>query len=411
MPLAFLHTAVLFGLAGLAIPLIIHLWRRRQAQVVDWGAMQFLELQPAQRRRLLLEEWLLLAIRMILVALLVGGLAGPVLHGPLAAALARPPRDVVFILDASASMARTDLDPTPWRRALAMIEEECRDLGASDRWALVIANRPARVVRPLQSIHVATMLDELASPAGAADGPEAIRRALHLLKESTAAAEIVILTDGQRFGWVDPGTFARWQELKQRPPVRLRIVGNLQTPEPENYRVGPVATSRTIPGVGQKVRFNAQVLTTGDLPAPTRIWATIDDVPVKDWKTGWDRVRGQAVAFEHVFRKAGPHVVSVAIAPAERDGRLLDALPGDNRQDLVVEVMPDLPVLIVDGAVTLTPESPAYFLMRALSDSSGSGRASLVAPKRVNRLTPGDLAAGPRIRHPRRCAIVESRRE
>ena len=44
-----LHWGMLAGLAGAAIPVVIHFLNRRRATVVDWGAMQFLELGRRSR--------------------------------------------------------------------------------------------------------------------------------------------------------------------------------------------------------------------------------------------------------------------------------------------------------------------------------------------------------------------------
>ena len=91
-----------------AIPPIIHLLNRRRFEVVDWGAMQFLQVSEATRRRLLIEELLLMLLRMGLIAVLVLALAGAVPHqfadrpaGP------RPNRDVVLVFDGSYSMGST----------------------------------------------------------------------------------------------------------------------------------------------------------------------------------------------------------------------------------------------------------------------------------------------------------------
>src|ERR687888_366611 len=90
-----LNPWMLLGLPVLAIPPIIHLLNRRRYQVVDWGAMQFLQVSEVTRRRLLIEELLLMALRVALLALLVFALAGPFLAGAAAGrAAARVKRDV-----------------------------------------------------------------------------------------------------------------------------------------------------------------------------------------------------------------------------------------------------------------------------------------------------------------------------
>src|SRR6516165_6662154 len=105
MPFGLLNALMLLGLAGLAIPPIIHLLNRRRYEVIDWGAMQFLEISEVTRRRLLLEEILLMLMRMGLLAVLVFALAGPFLKTTFAARLgARTNRDVVLVFDGSYSM-------------------------------------------------------------------------------------------------------------------------------------------------------------------------------------------------------------------------------------------------------------------------------------------------------------------
>src|SRR5437016_13507963 len=95
---------MLLGLAGVALPVIIHLLNRRRFDVVDWGAMQFLQISETTRRRLLIEELLLLLLRMGLIAILVVALAAPYVTSTVLGNLAKDNRDVVLVVDGSASM-------------------------------------------------------------------------------------------------------------------------------------------------------------------------------------------------------------------------------------------------------------------------------------------------------------------
>ena len=72
-----LNTAMLLGLCGAALPVIIHLLNRRRDTVIDWGAMQFLDLGRRARRRIRLAEILLMLARMGLLALAALALARP----------------------------------------------------------------------------------------------------------------------------------------------------------------------------------------------------------------------------------------------------------------------------------------------------------------------------------------------
>lgn len=70
------------GVAAVAIPIIIHLLFRVRRKPEAWAAMRFLLIAyKKQRRRLRLEQWLLLAVRCLAVALLGLAMAGPLLAG------------------------------------------------------------------------------------------------------------------------------------------------------------------------------------------------------------------------------------------------------------------------------------------------------------------------------------------
>src|SRR5207248_10910688 len=103
--MGFLNLAMLAGLVAVAIPPIIHLLNRRRYDVVDWGAMQFLQVSEVTRRRILIEEVLLMAMRMGLIAVLVLALAQPFSEHNIMTAGGRPSRDVVLIFDGSASLS------------------------------------------------------------------------------------------------------------------------------------------------------------------------------------------------------------------------------------------------------------------------------------------------------------------
>jgi hypothetical protein len=70
----FLNVIMLAGIAGAAVPLLLHLLSRARCRQVNWGAMMFLHTADArQRRSTRLKQWLLLAVRMALVPSRRGG--------------------------------------------------------------------------------------------------------------------------------------------------------------------------------------------------------------------------------------------------------------------------------------------------------------------------------------------------
>lgn len=81
MNAALLLPAALAALAALLLPLLIHLARRSEQQPTDFAALRWLRQKPKPRHRLRFDEWPLLILRLLLLALLAVWLARPVLFG------------------------------------------------------------------------------------------------------------------------------------------------------------------------------------------------------------------------------------------------------------------------------------------------------------------------------------------
>jgi hypothetical protein len=81
MSLALLLPAGLAALAALLLPLLLHLARRSEQRPTVFAALQWLRAKPRPRHRLRFDEWPLLVVRLLLLALLALLLARPVLLG------------------------------------------------------------------------------------------------------------------------------------------------------------------------------------------------------------------------------------------------------------------------------------------------------------------------------------------
>lgn len=421
MTIGFLNLALLAGLAALAIPPIIHFLNRRRHDVVDWGAMQFLLVSAAKRRRFMIEEYLLMALRMGLIALLVLAFAAPHVSGPLVAGLTRPPRDTVLLIDASYSMQR--IGPTgesTWQLARQWCDEWLKQSHSGDRVAVLLAAEPPQAIIGELTSDIAIAAermalpdrsgvlshDELPAPTGNADWPRAVGAAWDLLREHGQAArrDIVIVTDRQKLDWTDAATMAQWQTLGRRfqaerdankddpqfaAPMIWAVTLGEAKPGP-NLRMAPLQTARTVAGVGQRLRFTTALhwdhLTSPG--PPKRIQLTIDDesktLPLPPRLDG---ASGRfPLTFDHRFTAVGVHRVTVTVEPD--DGQ--DVLPADNRQDLAIEVVQELPVLLIDGDQQVSAESATYFLAKAFADPADKAKVSFVVPRVVSH---GDFDA------------------
>lgn len=79
--LALLLPAGLLALVALALPALIHLARRSEERRTDFAALRWLSEKPKPRQRLRFDEWPLLLVRLLLLALVALWLAKPALRG------------------------------------------------------------------------------------------------------------------------------------------------------------------------------------------------------------------------------------------------------------------------------------------------------------------------------------------
>jgi hypothetical protein len=77
-----IQPTLLWGMLGLSIPVLIHLWNGKKGKVIAWAAFPWLDPKESQSSRSVkLENWLLLLIRILLLVTLVFLLAGLIWKG------------------------------------------------------------------------------------------------------------------------------------------------------------------------------------------------------------------------------------------------------------------------------------------------------------------------------------------
>jgi hypothetical protein len=219
--MTFLHPILLAaGLASIAIPIIIHLLMNRRRKPVMWGAMRFLEEAFRRtRKRLLLEKWLLLAARCLLLALLALAIGRPLLGGLGALGGAGGTTRTFFIVidNSIAAQATDDAGKTALSRHIEAAREvlaTLRPLGGvggaagsgGDRIALITLAHPAEgLVLPASpdAGAISTLLDGLEPADAKADVAGAMSLIAAALspdqdgrsRADTGAAYVVLLSD------------------------------------------------------------------------------------------------------------------------------------------------------------------------------------------------------------------------
>src|ERR1700722_18965112 len=96
----FLNPLLLFGMAAIAAPIIIHMFMNRRIKPVVWAAMRFLQAAVQKnQKKMNLEDIILLILRCLLLILLALALARPVFRGAAAAAMGKGAETAVIVID------------------------------------------------------------------------------------------------------------------------------------------------------------------------------------------------------------------------------------------------------------------------------------------------------------------------
>lgn len=126
LAIGFANPLLLGALGLVAAPIIIHLIARRRFRVVEWGAMRFLlEAERENRRKARFEEWLLLLLRCLAMALLALLFARPILDPGLMSRLLGGDKlgNRIVIIDDSASMNYQTANQTEFDQSLVAAEQ------------------------------------------------------------------------------------------------------------------------------------------------------------------------------------------------------------------------------------------------------------------------------------------------
>lgn len=126
--IAFLNSVILFGLAAVGLPILIHILSRQKPKRIYFSSLRFLKLlQRRQIKRLKLRQILLLILRSLILLLVILAFARPTLKGSYTSLIGSEARtSMAIILDNSFSMeGETDqgrLLEIAKRRALQIVE-------------------------------------------------------------------------------------------------------------------------------------------------------------------------------------------------------------------------------------------------------------------------------------------------
>ena len=350
--LGFLNPVLLLAGLTVAVPLLLHLLHRNEQPRIAFPALQYLlRTEKDHARKIRLRQWLLLALRCVVVLLIAFAAARTVLRS---GGAAHPPTALTIILDNSLSSQRV----VGGARALDSLKARALDVvnlaGEDDRIWILRAGEPWDVAPPQNRDGArARILDTDPSDA-AGNLAAALRRADRLLDDASLEnTEIHLLSDLQ-------ATAFPTAEDPAPPRHPVVVFRGLAEPEPNRY----VRSVMVGGGLAPRSNRRTEVAIT--------VGASTDDTvsaPVRLFLSGQLRGAADAPAQSTVLLPAGPFPEGALEGYAETDP---DALRADDRRYLVAQVGPPPAVAVVgDGG---------GFLREALAVLEESGRIRRTGP-------------------------------
>ncbi len=348
--MSFLAPLFFAALAGLAIPVLLHLTQREKKQIVRFPSLMFVRRIPYQSvRRRKIQNWLLLMVRMAALALIILAFTRPLLDRADVTPGGATAREVVILLDTSYSMGYGDR----WARAQAAAREQINGITASDRASVVLFGSGADILMRSTSerSRLQATVDSAAPSPSATRFSPGLKVAGSILAESTLPKrEVVIVSDFQRNGW-------RGEEGAKLPEGTTLTPVAIQDPaDKPNLSVTGVTFARSSFSDQQRMVVTAGITNRSEQKVSGgSITLEVGGLTIATKPVAVEAGSSASVAFD-AFTVSGRYTrASVHLSE--------DALAADNTFNFVVSPIEPVHITVVDRGNA----SSALYLTRVLS--------------------------------------------
>lgn len=387
----FLAPGILGFLVLASVPIIIHLLNRRRFLRVDWAPMKYLKLTiKTNRRRLRIEQLILLAIRTLAIIALICAVARPVLSstgiGRWLGGRTRTSR--VIVIDDSASMGYLVDRRAAFELAQQSASELARRIGAQDAVTAFVTSAPQTPI--LREAHLEdpnrlpAEIGKLAVSDTRSDWPATFKAVDQYLASATfPTREVTIVTDLRKSGWGNGVTDVANRWAGQGVALRIIDVGSRQA---GNVSLAALELEDPIvlPGGEAKLRASIRNDTAAAITGAQAVLAAGDQSrPVVLPELPPGKVTDVPITLS--APKAGQVPVRLTLPN--------DAMPADNVRYLALNVRPTIDVQLVDGEPSAVAfDGAADFLQLAFSVGA--------EPWRIDKRSDSEWAGTPRVGSP-----------
>lgn len=439
-------------LAAASVPVIIHLINLTRYRKVDWAAMEFLlAAYRKTRRRLQMESLIMLLLRVaavIFLALAFFPFAAEevkaLFNFERSSFAANAPLNLVVVLDNSGSMAYTQEGQSSFDRAkkyaLAAVDtlKPGRDRVTIVRMSDVFVprgiggaaasdeeqqKRRKERVKLLTNLDLETARRELAATTVAAVDTNmlvAMREAYRLMDLTPAsdAVGLVVITDFANTGWStlrkDGANQREFADVMAKINERMGQGGSplfYDAGFDDSNNVAIVSVSCSDRVIGEGMETSLQVtLANYSARSEARGVSLVYRIDGHETKSASGKISlQQGKATDPVVIKLKANELKLNTEREKKTGASRhieveivepDGLKADNRRSIVLNVVPDVPILVVNGVPDKRADlNETLYLETALSisdnrgDDVRTGSETRVTPNRIISITPAQLTA------------------
>ena len=437
----FAYSPLAWGFLLVLVPLLIHLINLVRHKRTPWAAMEFLlESYRKNRRWVWLKQALLIASRMLAMALLVGMLAQWLTDSKMFAWMGRTSVHHYIILDDSASMQDSANNKSAYQNALGAIasisasakqdsqnhllsifrtskvqlaariasgdpatsDPASRDPGkpsdvradsVADLLAQTIPSDPSAILTKINSTQPTSI------ETSVLDSLDVVSR---LIQSSEDQKSIVyLMSDYRTKDWSNPVTVRQRLQAIQSESVEIQLVDCVEARH-ENLSITSIEPRQEVLAAGVPTMVNVTVRNHGTTAArnvSVRVSA-VDYSSVSAEPKPSDRFSGlitelPPLLYERiepgesatrnvqvVFPKSGSHVVQAELPP--------DSIAPDNQASCVLDIADGIRVLLVDGDAG---GKHSYFFESALDPGGNARTGLLIQRERAEYLRDSDSVA------------------
>jgi hypothetical protein len=387
----FLHTSLLYLLPLAAIPIVLHLLTLHRLRTVELSTFRFLfDSYVQQRRRMKFLEALLAFLRTLFLLLLVLLCGRPVVKHWSALFGSGSGREVVMLVDCSASMNAQTTGLSSLERAKAAARSIVERLDGGDRLTLVrVAARPEEVFNRFaaDTESVPEHIDELTTSPARANWLAALSQVFGKTDQARAQPTVYLFTDCQASGWKELAT----QGVERLVPADAHlVVVNVGSTQPiANHAVigTPPRAHRGVVGLPVMLRPRVANYSQSDR-ADLTLSVFVDEKEV-----------ARAPLTIKPGEQADKEIVYVPTEPGTLRGRFQitgDRFPDDDEYLFTLSVAPPIKVLLVNGNPSADPfDNECLYLRTALTSRGEEDEGPPVVPDAVPSTVPPSTAAAP----------------